>query len=513
MKKEIEKTSFFSRDNLSKKIIILIPALIIFVIIFAFFSQFQFSARNPYFSGEDAFYHVGMAKYIMAHGIAQKFPYLYFTVLNEQFVDHHFLFHLFLIPFISAFGDVPGAKLYIISVVAANFALLYLIFRELKLKFALIYPIILFFLMPSDFYFRMSFIRAESTSLFFMLLLYFLIIKGKPWAVGILAFLYVWLYNAFPFIFVLLFAYFIVQLFSGKKVDYKILLFGILGTAAGLVINPYFPKNIGFFFVQTFETGLGAKPYVGGEWRPYDTWFWFSISMVPIIFFFGGIAISFLKNLKQNSKTLILFVLSLFLIFLQWKSKRFVEYWPFFGAVTGLAFCGNYLEEKMLKFKDNLKELEGWFIAIVLIVLIPISLSYGKTQFNRGLKDSSTTWQVDSARQAHNYLKSHSDDGDIVFTDDWDVFPVYFYLNQKNYYIVGLDPEYMNQYDSRLYQEYADISSGRDSFRLDHIKKDFKSTWVLVANDHQKFKNNLEQQPDLFEKVFDNGNYYLFKVL
>ena len=150
--------------------------------------------------------------------------------------------------------------------------------------------------------------------------------------------------------------------------------------------------------------------------------------------------------------------------------------------------------------------------SIILAAAFFFAFGYHDKQWNQGLADSTTNFNVASAKEVHDYLITNSNAGDIVFTDDWDVFPLYFYLNQKDYYLVGLDPEFMNQYSRDVYQEFADISSGNDSHNLERIKNDFKAKWVLVASDHQQFKYNLLSNPDLFEKVFDNGEYYLFKV-
>jgi len=120
---------------------------------------------------------------------------------------------------------------------------------------------------------------------------------------------------------------------------------------------------------------------------------------------------------------------------------------------------------------------------------------------------------VTATKQVNDYLISNSESGQIVFTDDWDMFPFYFFFNQKNYYIVGLDPEFMNKFNHNLYQEFASISSGRDGKNLERIKNDFKSSWVLVGSDHLNLKDNLDKEPTIFQNAYSNGDYFLYKVL
>jgi len=486
----------------------------IFATVFIVFSRFEFNKRMPFFSGEDSFYHVGMAKYIFEHGIPHQFPYLFYTILNKNFVDHQLLFHLILIPFIKIFGEITGPKIMIIGFVALSFSLLYLIFKEKNLKFAGFYALAAFFVMPADFYFRMAFIRVEAAALFLMVLSFYLLSKKKYVWLGIVSLLFCWLYAGFFIIPVLVVAYLSAMLLTNQKIDYKLPLAVFVGTLLGIIINPYFPKNINFLMVQIFQTGFGAKPYSGGEWKPYDTWYWFCSSIVPIMIFFGSLLIGLIKKEKSNFKELMVVIFGFFLLALELKSKRYVEYWPFWAVMSGFILAGPYLEEKIINFKkNNGSTSKGISFLMLIILIVAASFLYGSEQMGKGLADTQTPINMDKAKEVHDVLKKDSSSGDIVFTDDWDVFPYYFYLNQKNYYIVGLDPEFMNKYDSGLFEEFASISSGKDSTNLEKIKNDFNAKWVIVASDHPQFKMNLENNSELFKKVFSNGDFTLFQVL
>jgi len=85
---------------------------LVFIVVFGVFFALEFNDNNPYFSGYDSFYHVGMAEHIMQSGLPHQFPYLQFTTLNANFTDNHLLFHLLLIPFIKIFGEVTGPKVF-----------------------------------------------------------------------------------------------------------------------------------------------------------------------------------------------------------------------------------------------------------------------------------------------------------------------------------------------------------------------------------------------------------------
>jgi hypothetical protein len=203
---------------------------------------------------------------------------------------------------------------------------------------------------------------------------------------------------------------------------------------------------------------------------------------------------------------------SFVLLILEWKSKRYVEYWPFWAVLSGIFLAGPYLEEKIFSVKKSLINFRISALLASLVLFVVISINYSRSQIFQGLSDTRAFFNVEAARGANEYLIENSAHGDIVFTDDWDVFPLYFFLNQKNYYIVGLDPEFMNKYDSSLFNEFSAISSGKDASNLGRIKQDFKAKWVIVASDHPAFKSNLKNNPDLFNEAYSGGGYTVFSV-
>ena len=525
--------------NLTKYII---EVAIVFIATFGIFYALETNSENPYFSGYDSFYHVGMAEYIMHNGLPHQFPYMYFTTLNANFTDNHLLFHLLLIPFIFIFGNVIGPKIFIALSIGLIFSLLYIILRKFNFQWALPFTAIAFFLEPSDFYFRQAFIRNPAPSLLFLLIALYLLSEKRLWLLTILAFLYGWLYTGggFLFLLALLAIYAVVTLVMKKELNYKLIIFPAVATALSLVINPYFPENVKSVFLQVWQTGLQAKQYSGGEWYPYDTWFWLMISYVPLAIWVVGIIISLYKRLKIPRISWTVFFFSIFLLIMQWKSKRFVEYWPFWAIFSGILLAGKQIEEwggNIIHFvipakagiqkntsgsrlfgRDDTKSFSvarSLSISILVICFLIAGINYARTEWVRAWHDTSSKadFNVDAAREAHQYLIDNSSPGDIVFTDDWDVFPLYFYLNQKDYYIVGLDPEFMNQYDPNLYRQFAAISSGMDDTNLERIRDTFHAKWVIVASDHQEFHNNLLNNQKLFKEVFKNKEYFVFQVL
>ncbi|MBI2871245.1 MAG: hypothetical protein HYY14_05990 [Candidatus Omnitrophica bacterium] len=586
----------------------ILVACVLFAAACGLMAYIQFNPNNPYLSETDSYYHVKMAEMLQKEGVPQKFPWLYFTILRDSYVDHHLLFHILLIPFTNLFGPILGAKLFQVAVVGFSFLLLYLVLKRAGVPGAFWWSIFALFTMPADFYFRMSFIRDMGLSLLFMMLGIYLIFRPVEvgpgaatsrsfrqalldrkgcvplilacvflavtnlailvpltiaiyaggaflkarwgWRSGALFLLcafYVWAYGGFMFLPIFAVTYFVAQVMMREKIEWRLPQAALLGIIAGLVFNPYFPKNLGFLYHQIFATGLGAQAYVGGEWRPYDTWHWAQSNAVPVLIFFGAVIVVLIKKVEQNAKTVAVFVFSLLFLSLVWKSQRFVEYSSFFMSLAGLCLVGPFLKSKVEEWKAGAfwKTAENIFYGTTLAVVLSVSIifalgpfdleNWAVGQIHRARHDTQTLFSMSALKKVHDYLLQNAEPGDIVFHDDWDVFPRYFFANAKTHYLVGLDPEFMNQYAGEpykgqpglLYLEYAQISSGSDPNNLERIKTHFKAKWVIVTTDHPEFYQNLKREPGLFEEVFFAPNdalidrypmaredgYYLFNVL
>jgi hypothetical protein len=84
------------------------------------------------------------------------------------------------------------------------------------------------------------------------------------------------------------------------------------------------------------------------------------------------------------------------------------------------------------------------------------------------------------------YLGNTSDENDIVFTGDWDDFPLLYHFNTHNRYIVGLDPHYLFYYDADLSDLWLDITNGRTSDTIVQIRDRFKARYIFsLKKDHR----------------------------
>jgi hypothetical protein len=133
-----------------------------------------------------------------------------------------------------------------------------------------------------------------------------------------------------------------------------------------------------------------------------------------------------------------------------------------------------------------------------------------------------TSYDVPAADAALAYIREHSKPGELVFTDDWDDFGLYFYLNPHNHYIVGLDPKFTHDRRPDLWERFVRITraqtptdqtvqmpkpgGGREPLKI-HIERtdirdEFQAQWVLADRHHRHTSRSLAALPEVFELVY-----------
>jgi hypothetical protein len=119
----------------------------------------------------------------------------------------------------------------------------------------------------------------------------------------------------------------------------------------------------------------------------------------------------------------------------------------------------------------------------------------------------------DYYKEAMAVAKKNSGPGDIIFHSDWDDWPMLFYHNDYNRYIVGLDATFMYKYSPELYKEWRDITWG--DFKGDPypiIKNDFRATLIFVAKNDTGAMDKYFKDDARYELLYDKeGKVYKVK--
>jgi len=454
----------------------------------AFLSIVQFS--TPSIVGNDGYYHIKLAALMRSEGLRPDFGWLPLTILSpDQFVDHHFLFHVLLMPF--TFGDlIAGAKWASVLFGSSAVVAIWWLLRGQAVPHAALWA--LGTLAVSEaFIFRMSMPRAQSLSLTVLVLALGWLLSGQHRQLIGLGFLYVWLYDAFPLLLLACACYVAAEWLVAGRLRPAPLGYAGMGILLGLVINPYFPENLLFIGRHILPKLADATSVnVGSEWYPYDTAQLLSNSGLALLAFVSGVFALGLagRRMRVDTATALLFSLAVGLMLFQ--ARRFVEYSPAFALIFA-AFAWAPLLERA-RSRAVLPGLAGLGLGLGLWLNLGASIESAQ-----GSKPAER-FQAASA-----WLVTHTPAGARIFQTDWDDFPRLFYYNTHNTYTIGLDPTYLQLADPALYELWVDLTQGRSEDLSAAIVDSFGAEYVLSDLEHERFLRTAAADPEMIEVYRD----------
>jgi len=418
-----------------------------------------------------------------------------------------------------------------------------LVFYWLLKKIHVVWPWIftLLFITLNGLNFRLSLIKANSLSLLVIFLLLYALFKQKKWLMALLGFIFIWLYGGWPLAILITLIYLItdnvynyyhsnrlkllwhkvIRVFThqpNESKNIKLLVWLLLGLLAGLIINPYWPQNLYFYYQQIIQIGiinLGNQFPVGGEW--YGTDLITLISAVPHIFVTNCLIFILLifRHKKISRQTWFSFALMFIFLLLTIKSRRYVEYFmPFALLFTA---CGITDLKKITNWEKIVKIWQGLrlYLKIYLIVALLAFATLVMPTVIRSTIDTQIPQHLpfDKFQLATNWLKNNTPENSIIFHSDWDEWPILFYHNDHNYYLVGLDPTFMHNFDARLHQRFIDLSTGQIIHNpARQIKDAFGAEFIFVEkNNHTMLIQNLDN--DLYASlVYEDSDTRIYKI-
>lgn len=457
---------------------------------------------GPAILDNDGYYHIRWAAMLReSWPHLPAFKALPLTTLNEQnYVDHHYLFHVLLIPF--TFGDLRvGAKLAAVIFSSLGLVSLFalMVLHRVRWRWLWLVPLVA---SSEPFLYRMSMTRAPALSLALLGVGTYLILKRKHVWLAVLSFVFVWSYSLFPLIFAFALAHSIAVYLSERRIDLSAVLASFIGIAAGLVINPYFPKNLTLFIEHLFMKAGGTYAVdVGVEWYPYETWVILGSSALAFAVYFIALLAFDYRDRVRDAKPLFFLIVSAILLLMAFQSRRFIEYWPPFAIVFASFTITPKLER--VKFAWLARTRDRWIAAIAASIVTVVAIGYcGSTlwQARQEMKSESDPFAY---RGASEWIAANTPPGSMIFNTDWDDFPMLFHYNPNNTYIAGLDPTYLYDRDPNLWKLYAEITLGDESDPAPLIRERFGAEYVFTDNEHPEFMQIAEDSGD-FEKVYED---------
>jgi hypothetical protein len=486
------------------------------VLIAAVFAAVQ--AGSPHIVGIDGQYHIKTAALIREEGPRIDFPWLRFTILNQAaYTDHHLLFHLLQAPF-TVLDLRLAAKLSAIVFATLSFWGYYLFLAKSGVRWPLFWLAVLL-AVAHTFLWRHSMARPQSLALLLIIGTVWLTFERSAsrqcWLIP-LGFASAWLFDGFILTLSIPAAWLAAGLMLDRRLDWRPLGYLALGTALGLVIHPYFPRNVVFAALHLLpKTSLSMDPTrVGSEWYPYSGWGFYSRvgpSLAVMVLGVLPVLARLWRRERPDARSMTLTLLAIMFLAVQVRSQRIIEYFPAFAVLLASwtwSFEPPTMPARVERAVRRLRPVVplcfallvgGWLVSTVM-------LARRDTLDNAGVPA-----RLDSYRDAAAWLVENSPPGSLVFNTDWDDFPQLFYYNTHNVYVVGLDVTYMSLYDPELYHLWRSISAGSVAAPSVVMRDQFGAQYAFSDTRHAAFLSQAANDPGL-EEAFRSSAAVVFKL-
>jgi hypothetical protein len=505
------------------------------------FSLLQFSTKSICCGDYDGYYHIKWSRMLWDGMRARRFPqftWLPLTTLNPRdYVDHHFLFHVIQIPF-TWFGDLRlGAKLAsLIFAILAVFSCYWLLVRY-RIRYVLVWLVALLGC-SSPFLFRLNMGKAPPFAIIYLIIGIYLLFERKYWPLLPLSFIFTLTYDMFVLLIAAAIIWTAVIGWTERRFEWRPIVFVLGGTAAGFVINPYFPHNLVLFYEHLkIKLTMGSfSTKVGHEWYPYSSWEFIGNSVVACVAMLVGYIAFDPADRKRAHHTLFLLIFSTLLMVMNARWRRIAEYWPPFailfaafamqpwleGARSTLTRLSSDMLDELQPFLDlsesansprayGTRELlqltAAAFIAIVLGVALVANLMFTRQEIAQSEEPG-------FFKAGMQWVRSNVPSGEIVFNTDWDDFPRLFYFDPTHRYVSGLDPTYLYDKSPELSRLYDRITLGKEKDPGPLIRDRFGSRYVFTDNtdDHNAFYSNA-MDSGWFEVVYEDADCTVLRIL
>jgi len=466
---------------------------------FAFALQFSSGTLGSV----DGYFHIRYSTILAKagwQGFPPEFPWLPLTILApDRYFDHHMLFHVWLVPF--AAGDpIFGAKL--ASAIGAALAFLgsYLFLVWRGVQRAEWWTLALLAGAPG-FLYRMEMPRVQSLSLVCLLVTLALLTRRRFAWILPLAWLYTWLYDAFPLLLAMCACATVAELMSRRTLPWSPLGYALLGVAGGLFVNPYFPHNLRFI-ARHYLAKLNASPMipVGAEWSPLPISEW--LGWAGLIAILCGLAALLLHHRHElDFERLTAVLVSALFLGLLWYSSRFVEYFVPFAVIALAQTTHSQVDARLRRAGPRRRRV----LAAALLAWLAVS---------SGIAVAKLRGRPPPTRYAGgaSWIAKNTALGALVFNSDWDDFPLLYFHDTRNRYVIGLDPTYLAERDADLYSRWQAIASGGVSLPASLIRDRFGASVAITDRHHTGFIETM-QNDRTAAKVYEDADCIVYELL
>ncbi len=422
----------------------------------------------------DVFYHFVVAEEILSQGLWADITWLPYTVLGETGTDHHWLFHLLIVPFAWLDDRVLGLKLSVVFIAVLALAVVHQLFRRLAIP----HPFLFAALAMSaslDLPGRFLMLRAQTLALVLFLLAFLLSRDRRYGALLLVSLLFMLSYHGALFVIAIAGLFVLVDLCLDRTLDARLGIAVGAGLLLGTLLSPWFPDNVEYLLFHVLFKGGNADPgLVGTEWFPPSLRELWLLSWPVFLVLAAAVGLYLYRRRRREARrlgrdTLVALCLSLVYLVMYLGAVRFQEYHtPFTVLAAGLLV------------RDA--RLPPWpatrWLAPVLVVLVALGL-----WMNAALWQSRPRAQILADTGFTRELRSNLPAGNLLINSEWAAFQRLVWWLPEYRYANGLDGNYLLYASPARFALWRQLSDGRGPQADDYfeqLRAAFDSPWLLI---------------------------------
>lgn len=521
-----------------KKIFQAAKPSLVFLFFLAIFLAAHFSYRD-FWTTDDAYYHAKHAYLMQESGDWRLVkPWLEFHFFNYAPTDPWWGYHVILALFIRFFGLVAGTKIFAAALSSLVLTVFYFILRKFSVARPFVWTL-LFFVSSAFFLFRLMVERPYVLALSILPLAAYFTLRKKNLALFCLSVIFALLYNLSPLIISVAIFYLVAGYYSRREIDFKPLIATGGGVLAGILLHPHGLNYLNVIVIHLWRVlylkARGIDLGVGNELQTLDFLSFLKYNFLAVAGFLAALSVflSLKKYWKDFTDAGYLFLVSSAWFAVTLVIPRGADFWlPFawlFIALTIQKFAetGEFAAARAF-IRKKVKHRIVFAYTGIIVVIVALN-NFAQTAGNK-FDQLRSREQYVYYQQPADWLEANSPRGSVVFYDNWSYWPKMFFYNDRNHYVLGMDPTFLYEYDERLYWLWNNISlKGQYCDRKepcleirpkdkigrirDTIKQEFNSSLILAENNPDKpFHRILANRTEEFEKVFENRRFSVFRI-
>ena len=465
-------------------------------------------ARGPLLADVDSLYHYQVASLIRESPPWVDITWLPFTVLGARGPDHHWLFHLLVAPLTALGHDARSLDLASAIVAGAVPAALTPMLRRAAVPFAALLALLALF--ASDALpFRFAGLRAQALALVFMVATLFAMARRRHIAIAVIAFLFTESYHGAVILGLFAVVSLAAQWICERRFDLRIVTAAALGVFAGLLLSPWFPRNISYLVFHTvFKTGSSDPFLVGTEWLRPPISLLVGGSIVAHAVLASAMAVAALLRargvaVRPRSDTVAAWVVTAIFLAMNATAWRFVEYYAPFAIVSaGLLLRDAFAAAPAA---GTLRRAS----AAGLVACLAWSVPHGAHVLAIAPGE-----RFDAFADFMRYVDAN-DPAPMVFNTRWSDFQHMVFWSRRARYAAGLDGNYLRYGDPRRFALWHAFATGERLGRHDNaaaIRDAFGAGWIVVSSTQPELADNLAQDDGAELAMARPGSGWLFRI-